>query len=251
MRILAIHAHPDDVEILSAGTLALLKQAGHEIFIATLTPGDKGTPDQSQEVISAIRRVEAANSAALLGAVYTCLEMRDLEIFDTHESRQKVTQCLRLTRPDIVITASPVDYLIDHETTAVLVRAACFGAGIPNYPTSSGDKLHHIPALYYMDALEGKDHFGNEILPDFYVDISTTLELKTQMLACHASQREWLRAHHGIDQYIESMKAWAQHNGKRSGVAYAEGFRQHRGHSFPQKNVLADLIGPNRIHISK
>src|SRR3984885_8901744 len=79
-RILAIHAHPDDVEFQCAGTLALLKQKGCAITIATMTPGDCGSAEHSPEEIANIRREEAFRSAQLLEAEYVCLEFRDLAI---------------------------------------------------------------------------------------------------------------------------------------------------------------------------
>src|SRR5215467_10453671 len=103
-RVLAIHAHPDDVEILAGGTLALLACGGHEITIATMTPGDCGSAELGPEEISAIRRREAAASAALLGAPYHCLEERDLAIDYDTEARRKVTALLRRVDPAIVLT---------------------------------------------------------------------------------------------------------------------------------------------------
>lgn len=245
MKILAIHAHPDDVEFLCAGTLALLKENGHEIAIASLTPGDKGTPDKAICDIATVRREEARRSAALLGAGYTCLEFLDFEIFDDDRSRRIVTEFLRRTRPDIVLTASPADYMADHEAASVLTRHAAFVAGVRNYQTGSALPLNGIPALYYMDPLEGVDHFGNPVPPDFCVDIRATIALKEAMLACHASQREWLRQHHGVDMYIEAMKEWSATRGRLVGVPFAEGFRQHRGHAYPKENILATLLEGN------
>src|SRR5947209_14165263 len=114
-RVLAIHAHPDDIEILAGGTLALLAEAGHEITIATFTPGDCGSRELGAEEIAAVRRREAANSAARIGARYVCLEFRDLCIFSDGPSRRRVTELLRQTRPQVILTAAPVDYLCDHE----------------------------------------------------------------------------------------------------------------------------------------
>src|SRR5438067_10845788 len=112
--ILAIHAHPDDVEFLAAGTLALLASDGYQITIATFTPGDCGSRQLDPEEISAVRRQEAANAAVLIGARYLCLEMRDLAIFNDDASRRRVTEALRQTRPQLVLTSSPSDYHADH-----------------------------------------------------------------------------------------------------------------------------------------
>src|SRR5689334_9463096 len=103
-RILAIHAHPDDIEILAGGTLALLAARGHEITIATMTPGDCGSAMMSPDETAAVRRAEAAAAASLIGAAYLCVEFRDLAIFNDDESRRRVTGVLRRCRPEIVLT---------------------------------------------------------------------------------------------------------------------------------------------------
>ena len=68
------------------------------------------------------------------------------------------------------------------------------------------------------------------------------MEAKRKMLSAHASQREWLRAHHGMDEYIDSMKRHGEMRGKQIGVKYAEGFVQHRGHAYPRKDLLKELF---------
>lgn len=244
-RILAIHAHPDDVEILCAGTLALLKEKGCEIVIATMSPGDKGSAVLGADEIAAVRRGEAQKAADMLGAEYMCLEFRDLSIDVVNDSRKRVAECLRKTQPDIVITAPPVDYMLDHENTSRLVRDACFNAAVPNYATEQWDpapKLKHIPYLYYVDPIEGVDWYGETVPYDFVVDISSTFQMKIDMLACHASQREWLREQHGMDEYLDSCKRWSAQRGETIGAEYGEGFRQHKGHPYPHDNKLLEIL---------
>jgi LmbE family N-acetylglucosaminyl deacetylase len=244
-RVLAIHAHPDDVEFQCAGTLALLREAGCHATIATMTPGDCGSAEHDCEAIAEIRRGEARAAAALIGADCLCLEFRDLAIFNDDESRRRVTEVLRRTRPDLILTAPPVDYLCDHEMTSLLVRDACFGASCPNYATRQWEPappLAAIPHLYFVDAIEGHDREGRPLPVDFHVDVSRVFETKRQMLACHASQREWLLRQHGMDEYLESQAKWAAQRGAEVGVARAEGFRQYRGHPYPQDNLLLKLL---------
>jgi len=244
-RILAIHAHPDDIEFQCAGTLARLKQRGCHITIVTMTPGDCGSAELGAAQIAATRRAEQRAAAELLGADCECLEFRDLSICFDNPSRHIVTECLRRTRPDIVITAPPVDYMPDHEQTSLLVRDACFNAPIPNYDTRQPNPaaaLDRIPHLYYVDPIEGIDWFGRRIEPQFIVDISETFALKQKMLACHASQRNWLLKQHGIDEYLQSCERWSRHRGGEAGVTYGEAFRQHLGHPYPHDNRLLDLL---------
>jgi LmbE family N-acetylglucosaminyl deacetylase len=244
-RILAVHAHPDDIEILCAGTLALLKQKGCKIFMASMTPGDKGSAELGADEIAAVRRKEAQAAADLLGAEYTCLEFRDLAIDINDAGRRKVTELLRRTQPDIILTAAPIDYMSDHEATCRLVRDACFSAAVPNYRTEQWDPApltRQIPALYFMDPIDGTDWFGQQIPCDFVVDITSTMDLKLEMLGCHASQRDWLRRQHGMDEYLDSCRRWGQTRGAEIQVAYGEGFRQYKGHPYPQSNVLKELL---------
>jgi LmbE family N-acetylglucosaminyl deacetylase len=97
MRILAIHAHPEDVVLLCAGALALLRRVGRHVTIATMTPSDCGSAEYDCETIAEIRRGEARASAALIGAESICLELRDMAIFNDDESRPRVLEPLRRT----------------------------------------------------------------------------------------------------------------------------------------------------------
>src|SRR3954470_7419919 len=128
MRILSIHAHPDDMEILAGGTIAILANQGHEITVVTMTPGDCGSREYDAEEIAGLRRQESAAAASLIGAKYVCAEFRDMAIFNDDGSRRRVTEVLRRARADVVITASPIDYHCDHEATSILVRDSCFAA---------------------------------------------------------------------------------------------------------------------------
>ena len=246
VRVLAIHAHPDDIEFQCAGTLLRLLRLGCSVSIATMTPGDKGSTEHSSHEISEIRRAEAAASAAVAGAEYSCLEFRDLAIVFDNESRRRVADFLRRQQPDIVITAPSTDYLIDHEVTSRLVRDACFNASVPNYKTHQWDPAPYcrkIPHLYYVDAVEGTDNFGQRHAVDMIVDVSGVIETRIEMLACHASQREWLRRQHGIDEYMNASRRWSATRGAEIGVEYGEGFRQFRGHPHPADNLLGELLG--------
>ena len=91
--------------------------------------------------------------------------------------------------------------------------------------------------------LEVADPLGRPVEPTLYVDISNELERKTAMLACHESQRAWLRAHHGMDEYIDAMQRFAAMRGQQSGAAHAEAFVQHRGHAYPHDDLLKHLLG--------
>ena len=100
-----------------------------------------------------------------------------------------------------------------------------------------------IPHLYFVDPLGGHDRDHRPVTPDFLVDVSAVADLKRQMLACHASQRDWLLRQHGIDEYLDELARRDAERGQTLGVAAAEGFRQYRGHPYPQDNLLLTLLG--------
>jgi len=246
-RALAVMAHPDDAEILIGGTLFHLKALGWELGILTMTSGDCGSLTHSRVEIISIRHSEAEAAADFLGAWYGCAGLKDIEIFTNADNMRKVVERMRNFDPDLVITHSPVDYMLDHEETSRLVRGAAFALSIPLYRTHRTEPAAATlatPALYYADPVEGIDPLGERIRPQFYVDISDTMEQKREMLKFHSSQREWLRAHHGIDEYLNRMTEWAESYGRECGAAHAEGFRQHRGHGYPQEPILQQALKP-------
>ena len=245
--VLSVGAHPDDAEFLCAGTLALLKERGWEIHIASLTPGDKGTAVHSREEISRIRRAEGQEAADLLGGQFHCLECEDVYILYDRETINRVTSLVRRIRPSIVITTSPSDYMVDHEITSLVTQTACFACGVKNMEVEA-EAFEPVPWLYYMDPVELKDRFGQCVLPAIWVDITSAMEIKARMLGCHASQREWLMTHHGMDEYTNMMKEIGRVRGREIQVEYAEGLRQHLGHCYPQENILKSVLG-DLVHI--
>jgi LmbE family N-acetylglucosaminyl deacetylase len=251
-RVLAVGAHPDDVEFMCAGLLALLRNAGCELHIATMSSGDCGSMREKPQTLRSIRQAEAEAACRALGAIYHPLEFSDFCIFNDDHANRRVTALLREVDPSIVITHSPQDYLSDHETTSTLVRNACFYGPAPNYKTSQWTataRTSSVPHLYYAHPMEGIDIFGEVVMPHLYVDVTSVFPLKTDMLSCHKSQREWLRAQHGMDEYVESMRRWSRTLGQQASaisgriVEFAEAYRQHRGHAYPRDPILSTLLG--------
>lgn len=243
--ILSLMAHPDDAEFLCAGTLARLnREHGWAVHIATMTAGDCGSAELDSAEIAAIRRLEGAAAAAVIGARYHCLEMLDLRFFYDEISLDRVVRLFREVRPDIVVTHSPSDYMPDHEIACELARAAAFGAPIRNYMSDRGHgaPMESIPHLYYADPVEGKDRFGNPVQPGLLIDVTSTIDVKREMLCAHASQREWLLRHHHVDEYVAAMEEWGRARGRLAGTEFAEGFRQHRGHGYPQSDLLGSTL---------
>lgn len=241
-------AHPDDAEILCAGTLIRLRQErGYEVHIVTATAGDCGTVDRTRDEISAIRAAEARQSAALIGATYHCLGEQDGFVIYDKSTIRKAIDLFRQMAPTIVFTHAAADYMLDHEQMSLLARAASFISGAPNAserPLIAGDK---IPHLYYCDPVEGVDPLGVRVQPTTWVPIpERTHALKLSMLACHESQREWLRAHHGMDEYLHAVERHDRTRGiecPTDATTYAEAFVQHRGHAYPHSDILTELLG--------
>ncbi len=241
--VLCFGAHPDDAEFFCAGTLALLRQKGWDIHIATMTPGDCGTTEYSREEISRIRKAEAAKSVAMLDGQYHCLEEGDIFIMYDRPTLLKAIELVRRVKPSIVFTLCPDDYMVDHTTTSKLAMTACFCCGVPNIKIEGVETYEPVPSLFYMDAVGGRNILGDEIPPRMVVDITDVYETKEKMLTCHESQRNWLLQHHGVDEFVESMKKISAHRGALIDAPYGEGFRQHLGEPYPQDNILKTELG--------
>lgn len=241
--VLSIGAHPDDAEFMCAGTLALLHERGWQVHIASMTPGDAGTVQYSRQEISRIRKGEAAKAVAMLDGEYHCLESSDIFIMYDRSTLLKTIELVRRVRPSIVLTLSPSDYMVDHDTASRLAQTACFCCGVVNIETPGLSPFEPIPHLYYADPVEGKDKFGEEIQPGVIVDIGGAMETKERMLCCHESQRDWLLKHHGMDEYVTMMRSFAGKRGGQIGREYGEGFRQHLGHAYPQDCILEKELG--------
>jgi LmbE family N-acetylglucosaminyl deacetylase len=240
---LCMMAHPDDCEFLAAGTLILLAQKGWEIHIISATPGDCGSKDLGPEQIGAKRRAEGAAAAKLIGATYHCLELRDLHVTYDENSIRRTMTLVRSIAPTLIFTHSLQDYMPDHEVTAQLARNASIGWFVPNSCAGPIPPGAGMPHLYYADPAGLTDYYGHPVKPSIIVDIASVFEQKMAMLCAHASQRQWLFDHYGIDEYTNSLKVWGGQRGKEIGTAWAEGFRQHKGLGYPQDCVLKTELG--------
>ena len=94
-----------------------------------------------------------------------------------------------------------------------------------------------------MDPVGGCDRNGVRVPPDFVVKVASTFETKKAMLARHESQRNWLRRHHGVDDYLEMMEAQTRACGALIGAPFGEGFRHYIGHPYPRTPLLEQLLG--------
>jgi LmbE family N-acetylglucosaminyl deacetylase len=218
VRVLAIGAHPDDLEILCGGTLVRYVQEGHEVVMCNATLGNRGSYVHTSEEIARIRGEEARRAAEVAGAEHMTLGFSDSEINAADpEQRRAVVDLVRGARPDLIITHFPDDYMSDHNEISKLVFDCSFHATLPLLET--GKPYHpQVTPIYYMDAL-----MGIGFQPTEYVDVSAVIDTKARMLEQHESQVTWLRDHDGID-VVEQMKTVTRFRGQQCGVAYAEGF---------------------------
>ena len=241
--ILAIHAHPDDVEHLCAGALALLGAAGHTLRIVTATAGECGSSGPDLAETGATRRAEAAKAAGMIGAEYRCAGLPDLGVFNDDPCRRRITEMVRWAAPDVVITASPVDYHPDHEAVSLLVRDACFAASVPHYAPGEAAPMTAIPHLYFMDPIGGRDREGRWVAGEFGVDTSSVFATKGAMLLAHESQHAWVERQHGIADHLASMETFSRRKGQDFAADHGEGYRQYRNTPYPRTPLLQELVG--------
>jgi LmbE family N-acetylglucosaminyl deacetylase len=239
---LSLLAHPDDAEILCGGTLIRLADAGWQVHVASMTPGDCGTMDKTPWEIAAIRTAEARSAAEFIGASYHCLNQRDGMIVHDRPTMQAVIDLFRRINPSLLLIHAASDYMVDHEITSRIARSASFIFPAPNASTLPVPSGARVPHLYYCDPIDGVDALGQPVIPGTFVDIGSVIDRKLAMLAKHESQRAWLRAHHGIDEYLDSTRAQSARRGAMAQVSFAEGFIQHRGHAYPGNDLLAELF---------
>ncbi|MDZ4819102.1 MAG: PIG-L family deacetylase [Planctomycetota bacterium] len=246
----AIAAHPDDIEFVMAGTMMLLGQAGFDLHYMNVSSGNCGSTEQDAETTIRIRRGEAQSAARFLNATFHESLTNDLEIFYEKSLLTRLAAIVRSVAPTILLTHSPQDYMEDHMITSRLAVSAAFARGMPNFPASPACSAIDQPVTVYHAQPHGNcDGLGQPIVPSLFVDISSVIDQKTEMLALHQSQKSWLDRSQGMDSYLLAMQQQAAAVAKLSGkFAFAEGWRRHSHMGFcaesadPLREVLAGYI---------
>ncbi len=220
MRVLALLAHPDDMELCCSGTLIKYKKQGHDVIACHACNGNMGHMVIMPPELREIRINEAKKAGAMAGFEMMTADFGDLTTNAADVSQQnEIIRIIRYANPDVIITHNPGDYMVDHVELSKLVFNVSFAASCPHFKPELGPAAKVTP-IYYVENDNGLD-----FVPTNYVDITDEMELKEQMLRCHESQLVWLRDHDGVD-VVADQRTRARFRGIQCGVQYAEGFRQ-------------------------
>lgn len=240
MNILAIGAHPDDLDAFCGGTLALYAQAGHHVVMCVATDGS-GNPQGNPAEISAIRKAETQAAADLIGAQLVWLGLPDGRLTVNEAAHLQFVDMIRAAAPDLIITHPADDYHPDHIATHQLVIQSAQGSHTMNFPSAVSPLTRAMP-IAFMDSERGIN-----FLPEEYVDISSVWEVKVNMLKQHRSQFMPNRVYNpdyalpaDLDfGMMRNMRIQSEFRGMSCGVSYAEGFRWWRvAHRILPKRLL-------------
>lgn len=243
--ILALMAHPGDAEILCGGTLALLQERGYGVHIAVVTAGDSGTGGDTASEAARTRLAESRSSAGRIRAGFACLGRQDFHVTNDLTSLDEMVELIRSIEPLLVITNAPEDPLPDREITSLVARQACLAAGAPHYDTAHRPEHHptrHAVSLYYAAPVGGADRYGQPVPPSLFIDISSIVGLKCDMLTCQKSLAESSAGGDGAG-WVEQLRQESQVLGRSAGVEFAEGFRRHVLGPGSAQDPLKELLG--------
>jgi len=237
LHILALGAHPDDVELGCGGTIAKHVAMGHQVGIVDFTRGElgtRGTPDT--------RRQEAADAAAIQGVVVReNLGMRDGFFQNDEEHQRMLMRAIRQYRPEVVLANAIHDRHVDHGKGAALAHDACFLSGLMKIETFDDDgrpqQAWRPKAIYHYIQ-------SQFIEPDFIVDISGYWDVKinaikafkTQFYSSDSQEPETYISKPG---FLKMVEARAIELGHAIGTEYGEGFTVRR---FPGVQSVLDLL---------
>lgn len=219
--ILAIGAHPDDVELGCGGTIAKATASGKKIGIIDLTRGELGTRGSAE-----IRDKESENAAKILNVVVReNLYFRD-GFFTNDETHQRaIIKIIRHYKPDTVLCNPTKDRHPDHPKAAQLVKDACFLSGLTKIETVEKSKQQQAwrpkKIFHYIQ--------WQHLTPDFLIDISDFIAVKIKAVKAYSSQ--FYNPHSkepetpiSNQNFLESVNYRAKDLGRYAGVDYAEGF---------------------------
>ncbi len=245
--VLAIAAHPDDIEFMMAGTLLLLKRAGCETHYLNISSGNCGSLERDAKATRGARAAEARRSAKILGAGFHASFADDLEILYELKTLRRLAAIIREVRPTVVLTHSPQDYMEDHTNTCRLAVTAAFAHGMPNFKTTPARAAYSGNVTVYHCLPHGlRDGLRRRVQPEAYVNTTSVQAAKRAALAEHRSQQSWLEASQGMNSHLMTMEATSRELGKWSGkFEHAEGWRRHLhlGLAAVENDPLGEILG--------
>lgn len=231
---IAIAAHPDDIELMMAGTLLLLKKQGYEVHYLNLSSGNLGTTEYDSETIKKMRLSEAKRAAEILGAYFHPPFCNDLQIFYDEKTLRQLAAIIREVKPTIVLTHSPVDYMEDHTTTCRLAVTASFARGMSNFHSIPERPAGNYDCTIYHALPHGlKDPLRKTITAGAFVNTSSVHQQKVEALKAHQSQQSWLDVSQKLNSYLQAMEDVSLRVGQMSkDFKHAEGWRRHLHYGF-------------------
>ncbi|MFB3890901.1 MAG: PIG-L deacetylase family protein [Phycisphaerae bacterium] len=243
----AVAAHPDDIEFMMAGTLALLGRAGYELHYMNIANGSCGSVTMNRERTIATRTREAQEAAAMLGATFHPPLADDIQIYYEPRLVARLCAIVREVRPRVLLLPSPLDYMEDHTNTSRLMVTAAFCRNMPNFPTDPPrPAIDTQMAVYHALPYGLRDQLRRPVTAEFHVDVTSVMDIKRRALTCHKSQKEWLDASQGLDSYIKTMEDLCAQVGLQSGrFRFAEGWSRHShlGFGAEEFDPLREAIG--------
>lgn len=232
--VIAIGAHPDDIEFYMAGTLLRLREEGWNIHYFNLSSGNCGSIQMSPAQTRKTRKREAQFAAKILKASFHPSIADDLEIIFSIELLRYVSAVIRKSKASIVLTHSPQDYMEDHTETCRLAVTAAFTHGMPNFISNPKEKAYKNDVAVYHAMPHGlRDPLRRKIIPGQFVNTTPVQDIKLEALKAHDSQQNWLDSSQGLNSYLKTMDDLSREVGGMSKkFTHAEGWRRHLHYGF-------------------
>jgi LmbE family N-acetylglucosaminyl deacetylase len=249
--VIAIGAHPDDIEFYMAGTMLLLKNAGYETHYLTIANGSCGSNEYDAWTLRAIRNTESRAAAKILGASFHPSLVDDMEIIYDLALLRRLAAIIRDVRPSVVLTHPPQDYMEDHTNTSRLAVSAAFSRGMPNFKTLPPKPAADYEVTIYHTMPHGlRDQLRARVTPGAFVNTTSVHKIKREALAAHKSQQQWLDTSQGLNSYLLAMEDMSLELGTLSKkFRLAEGWRRHShlGFCSPDADPLSKDLGRNYL----
>lgn len=229
-RLLILGAHPDDAEYHGGGLATIYRQLDRPVKMISVTDGSAGHHQRSPAELIDLRRAEAANAGAVIGAIYETWDFPDGSLEPTLDVRHRIIQEIREFQPDLLLTHRTCDYHPDHRAVGQCVQDASYMVTVPhvvpNVPALRKDPVvAFLPDLFTRPA---------PMRADIIIDVTEQMESIARMLACHQSQLfEWLAYQADILNTVpedESRKlAWVR--------SWIDGYVQPRAERFRDEMI--------------